>query len=478
MKSYQSTLAHHGRKPPAASTPLAANGQPQHAAAPPLTANGQAPAAASAPLDLPRPKGRNLRWVIIGIIALLTITNYLDRGNLSVAAPQIMQDLHISNAMMGVVLSAFVWPYAIMNLPTGWAVDRFGVKLLLALAAGLWSVVAILTGFARSVGAFIGLRIALGVSEAPLFPAALKATDKWFPEREKAAATSAYIAATQVGLALAPPVSTLLMEYFGWPAMFIIMGIFGFVALLGWLVVYREPEQHPRLHSDELRYITAGQLHRQEAPATQQGRVSLNEWSRLFRYASTWYMVIGGFCLQYVFWFYISWLPTYLQQAQGFTLNRAGLLSALPYIAGGVAVLIGGRFSDRLVVRGVDPFKARRYTIAGAAVMTALAMFVTAASTGPALAVALLTLGMFTYSLSSGNYWTLAAEAVTSKRLVASVSSIQNFGGFLGGACAPIVTGIVIDRFGGFVPAIVVAGAMAMISALMYGIALRRRLPV
>lgn len=238
---------------------------------PPHTANGQAHAATSAPLDLPRPKGRNLRWVIIGIIALLTITNYLDRGNLSVAAPQIMQDLHISNAMMWLVLSAFVWPYAIMNLPTGWAVDRFGVKLLLALAAGLWSVVAILTGFARSVGAFIGLRIALGVSEAPLFPAALKATDKWFPEREKAAATSAYIAATQVGLALASPVSTLLMEYFGWPAMFIIMGIFGFVALLGWLVVYREPEQHPRLHSDELRYITAGQQHRQEAPATQQG---------------------------------------------------------------------------------------------------------------------------------------------------------------------------------------------------------------
>lgn len=141
-------------------------------------------------------------------------------------------------------------------------------------------------------------------------------------------------------------------------------------------------------------------------------------------------------------------------------------------------MLIGGRFSYRLVVRGVDPFKARRDTIAGAAVMTALAMFITAASTGPALAVALLALGMFTYSLSSGNYWTLAAEAVTSKRLVASVGSIQNFGGFLGGACAPIVTGIVIDRFGGFVPAIVVAGAMAMISAVMYDIALRRRLPV
>jgi len=121
-----------------------------------------------------RPKGRNFRWVIVGIITILTLTNYLDRGNLSVAAPLIMQDLHISNTMMGVILSAFVWPYAIMNLPTGWAVDKFGAKVLMAVAAGVWSIVAILTGFARSVQGFIYLRVALGISEAPLFPSGIK----------------------------------------------------------------------------------------------------------------------------------------------------------------------------------------------------------------------------------------------------------------------------------------------------------------
>ena len=435
---------------------------------------------AAAHLNIARPKKHNLRWAIIGIITLLTITNYLDRGNLSVAAPVIMQSLHISNSMMGVILSAFVWPYAIMNLPTGWAVDRFGVKLLLSLAAGLWSIVALLTGFARSVEMFIGLRVALGVSESPLFPGALKATDKWFPEREKAAATSVYIAATQVGLALAPPISTVLLTLFGWPMMFIIMGLFGFVALIGWIVLYREPDQHPWLHKDEYHYITAGQPHvsAQEAGHEQETKLSVAEWRGLFKYPSTWFMVIGGFCLQYVFWFYISWLPTYLQQAQGFTLNRAGILSALPYIAGGVAVLIGGRFSDRLVIAGVEPFKARRYSVAGAAVLTALAMFATAGASGPAMAVTLLTVGMFTYSLSSGNYWTLAAEVVTTKRFVGSIGSIQNFGGFLGGACAPIVTGVVVDHFGGFVPALIVAGVLALVSAFMYGVALRTRLPV
>src|SRR5471032_1420435 len=107
--------------------------------------------ARAAALRAARPKGKNLRWVIIAIVTLLAVTNYLDRGNLSVAAPQIMHDLHISNTLMGVILSAFVWPYAIMNLPTGWAIDRFGAKLMLTLAAGLWSLVALLTGFARHV---------------------------------------------------------------------------------------------------------------------------------------------------------------------------------------------------------------------------------------------------------------------------------------------------------------------------------------
>jgi sugar phosphate permease len=437
--------------------------------------------ATAAALRAARPKGKNLRWVIIAVITLLTVTNYLDRGNLSVAAPQIMHDLHISNTMMGVILSAFVWPYAIMNLPTGWAIDRFGAKLMLTLAAGLWSLVALLTGFARHVEMFIGLRVALGVSEAPLFPAALKATDAWFPDHEKAVATSIYISATQVGLAIAPPAATVLLTAFGWPAMFIIMGTFGFIAVLGWVVIYREPAQHPWAHPDEKAYIQAGQLKAQNVEldiSAEHTTVSARDWISLFRYPTTWFMVIGGFSLQYVFWFYISWLPTYLQRAQGFTLNRAGFLAAVPYIAGGIAVLVGGKLSDVLIVRGVDPFKARRYLIAGAAVLTALTMFATAMSSSPSIAVVLLTLGMFTYSLSSANYWTLASNVATTKRFVASIGSIQNFGGFMGGACAPVATGILVDRFGGFVPALIVAGALALLSAFMYAVALRKRLPV
>lgn len=427
--------------------------------------------------DLQRPRGRNIRWLIIGVITVLTITNYLDRGNLSVAAPLIGKDLGISDTEMGVILSAFVWPYSLMNLPTGWAVDRFGARVMMTFAAGAWSIVAIATGLARSAGVLIGLRAALGVSEAPMFPAALKATDTWFPDREKALATGVYISATQVGLAISPPIATALMLAFGWPAMFVIMGLLGFVALAGWLALYRRPEKSRLVSRRELDYIHGGQAARAKASEVPE-KVSGREWVSLFRYPTTWVMIIGGFCLQYVFWFYITWLPTYLESAQHFTIKSAGMLAALPYIAGAVAVLVGGRVSDWLIVRGMDPMRSRKYTVATGALLTAVALFATVLSHGQAVAVALLTVGMFTYSLSSGVYWTLATNVVRTAKLVASMGSIQNFGGFLGGACAPVVTGVIIGHLGGFPTALTVTAILALISATMYGVVLRRRLPI
>lgn len=436
------------------------------------------PASGAATHDaVPRPRGRNLRWCIVAIITLLTLTNYLDRGNLSVAAPLIMKDLNISATMMGVILSAFVWPYAIMSLPTGWAIDRFGARVLMAFAAGLWTIVAVATGFARDFQTFIYLRIGLGISESPLFPAAIKATDAWFPDHEKALASSIYLSASQFGLAVAPPVATLLMVAYGWPMMFMIMGAFGCVALLGWLIIYREPDQHKWLHPEELAYIKAGQTARLKAQQSA-GVSDKAGWFALFAYPTTWIMMIGGFSLQYVLWFYISWLPTYLQKAQGFAINRAGFIAAIPYIAGGIAVVIGGKLSDTLVRRGSSPLKSRRIMLAASAILTGLSMFATAFCTSPTMAVCMLTVGMFAYSLSSANYWTLAAEAVTTKRMVASLAGIQNFGGFLGGGCAPILTGIAVDYMGGFVAALILAGSLAMFSAFMYGVVLRKKIPL
>lgn len=424
---------------------------------------------------LTRPRGHNLRWLIILVIVFVTITNYLDRGNLSVVAPVIGHQLHLSDAELGVALSAFVWPYAIANLPLGWATDRVGTKILMSIGIGAWSIVAMVTGFARSLAAFVVLRVLLGIGEAPMFPASLKAADHWFPDTEKAAATSTYIAATQVGLAISPPLATVILLAYGWPAVFVIMGAIGFIGLAGWLIIYHTPERHPWLHADEATYIRRGQLSHDEADVERPG---VADWVRLFRHPQIWTMMIGGFGLQYVFWFYITWLPSYLEKAQHFSISRAGWLAALPYIAGTVAVLLGGWISDRLVRRGMQPFTARRLVITAGALLTTITLFLTAISNGPTVAVVLLTIGMFTYSLSSGVYWALAANITTSRRMVASIGSIQNFGGFLGGACAPIATGILVGRFGGFFVALLVAAALTLLSAVMYGLLLRRRMSI
>jgi len=188
-------------------------------------------------------------------------------------------------------------------------------------------------------------------------------------------------------------------------------------------------------------------------------------------------MICGAFCLQYVFWFYISWLPTYLQKAQHISITRAGYVAALPFIAGAVGVLVGGKISDWLVLRGVVPFTARRVVVAVGALLTAGAMLATAFSTDTVTAVSLLTIGMFTYSLTTGCYWAVASDIMQTPRFVASISSIQNFGGFLGGACAPILTGVLLDHFGGFEAAIIVTSLLALTSAGLYGVMLRRSIP-
>jgi MFS family permease len=412
------------------------------------------------------------------IITALVIANYLDRANMSVAVPLIEKDLHLSHTTMGFILSAFVWPYAIMNLPSGWAIDRFGTKILVTIAAIAWSVIAALTGFAHSVGTFLGLRVGLGISEAPLFPAALKATNSWFPDFEKGKATSVYLAATQLGLAIAAPIATVLMQAFGWGKMFFIMGLIGLIAVVAWVAVYREPDEHPWLSEEERNYIQTGQMSHGETQAKAKEKIRIDEWLSLFKYQSTWAISCGAFCLQYVFWFYISWLPSYLEKAHGFSLKQTGHLASMPFLAGTIAVLIGGRISDGLIIRGMQPFSARRYVMAIGALLTAVCMFATAYSHGAVLAMVFLTLGMFTYSLTSASHWALAIDMMHSERFVASMGSIQNFGGFLGGACAPIVTGIVVDRFGGFRIAIMVAGFSVLVTAVMYGLVLRRRLPI
>ncbi|WEG11114.1 MFS transporter [Pullulanibacillus sp. KACC 23026] len=426
-----------------------------------------------------RPRGKNIRWTIVAVLTLLSIVNYLDRGNLSVAAPLIMKDLHISTAKMGFILSSFVWPYAVMNLPSGWAVDRFGTKILMTISVAIWSIVSVLTGFARAITAFILFRVVLGVGESVMFPAAIKATNAWFPKNEKGTATSIFICGTQIGLAISPLLCTALMLAFGWVPMFFIIGSIGFLALIGWVILYNDPEKHKWVSEVELAYIKKdSDEDKAEKETAKKTSVTWAQWFKLFGHYPIWAMMIGNFALQYLFWFYITWLPTYLVKAQGLSISKTGIYASLPFIAGALGVLLGGKISDLIIKGGRSRLDGRRLTIALGAFLTAIALLITAFAHSPGLAVTLLTIGMFTYSLCSAPIWALATDVVETPKFIASIGSIQNFGGFLGGAFAPIITGFLISSQGGFTLALIVTGILALISAVMYGLVLRKNIPV
>lgn len=188
------------------------------------------------------PKLSRRRWGIILILLLAAVVNYLDRANLSIANTTIAREFGFSGTEMGLLLSAFLWPYALANLPAGWLVDRFGAKKMFSGALGLWSAVTFLMGFVNTYSFFYGLRMLLGVAESPFFTSGIKITQSWFSEKDRGLPTSIINTGSQIANAIAPPVLTILLLWIGWRGMFMVVGLLGLPLLLAWLKFYRDPD--------------------------------------------------------------------------------------------------------------------------------------------------------------------------------------------------------------------------------------------
>ncbi|MCW2483816.1 MFS transporter, partial [Candidatus Symbiopectobacterium sp. NZEC135] len=182
-----------------------------------------------------------LRWSIILVLLIAAVVNYLDRANLSIANTTISKEFGFSSTQMGLLLSAFLWPYALANLPAGWLVDKFGPKKMFSWALGLWSGFTILAGFVNGYSMFYGLRMMLGISESPFFTSGIKITHRWFPSNERGLPTAIINTGSQIANAVAPPILTILLLTMGWRGMFIAIGLAGIPILLLWLKLYRNP---------------------------------------------------------------------------------------------------------------------------------------------------------------------------------------------------------------------------------------------
>ena len=251
------------------------------------------------------PRLKSVQRVALTLLVVAGVVNYIDRATLAVANPLIREELGLSIADMGYLLSAFLWAYAFSQLPTGAMVDRLGPRLLLTMGLSLWSFAQLLGGVVQNFGQFFGARVLLGVGEAPQFPTGARVVRDWFNQRDRGLATGVFNCASSLGTAIAVPLLTYLMLSFGWRAMFAIMGIAGLIVAALWYALYRNPGEMA-LTPRENAYRTQGD------PPGQRTKVTFREWKLLFRFKTTWGMIFGYFGCIYLTWIYTAWLPGYL----------------------------------------------------------------------------------------------------------------------------------------------------------------------
>jgi sugar phosphate permease len=406
------------------------------------------------------PRVKAVQRAALAMLVLAGVINYIDRATLAVANPLIRQDLGLSIADMGYLLSAFLWAYAFAQLPTGAMVDKLWPRLLLTFGLSLWSLAQFLGGLVQSFGQFFAARLLLGVGEAPQFPTGARVVRDWFHPRDRGLATGIFNCASSLGTAIAVPLLTFLMLSFGWRVMFMIMGVAGLAMAAVWYVFYRNPSDLD-LTAQEIAYRTQGD------PPGQRTVVTLREWRQLFRFRTTWGMILGYFGCIYLTWIYTAWLPGYLEIERHMSVKFTGFAAAVPFAWGVVGGLLGGYLADFLVRRGFSPVNSRRYpaTIAlcGTAACTVAAAFVTS----NALAIAFISASLFLLYVTSTCAWALSSVAAPTN-CTASIGAMQNFGGYLGGALAPTVTGLIVQQTGSFVPALVVGALIGVASAASY----------
>jgi ACS family D-galactonate transporter-like MFS transporter len=404
-----------------------------------------------------------IRWLMISMCFLANAINFIDRANLAIASPSIQSDLGVDATEMGLILSAFFWTYAFLQLPAGWFIDKVGVRVSLALAVGWWSLFTMATGLSRSVSQLIGTRLMLGVGEAAALPSFAKVAFNWFPRVERGLASSIFDSGSRVGSALSLPLVAWLISIAGWQGSFIITGLLGIVWALAWWFIYRDPERYRSIAPKAVEALLAQRG--SQAVATQSVEVS---WLDLFRYRTIWGIMIGLFCLNFAIYFFITWFPSYLLQARGFSLSELGTLGMLPALLAIPGGWLGGYVSDRLFKRGWTATRARKTCLVGGMLMSstiALSAFVE--STGACLA--LFALAYASLSFAGANVWTVVSEIAPTPNHVASIGGIQNFAGNLAGILITTFTGVMLTiTRGSFLIPLSVAGALCVVGALSY----------
>jgi MFS transporter, ACS family, D-galactonate transporter len=371
---------------------------------------------------------------------------------LGVAAPKLRQLYDIPPDKMGILLSSWNWSYTGALSVAGPIIDRFGPWISMAVGSAIWGVSTLLLPLAAGYTGLLLMRVAFGLGQGCLIPCTSTSISSIFPAKERTRAVSVAFTGNSIGLALAAPLAAVILSKWGWEWVFYIVGGASLILTLLWVVLY------PVKLIGRARPLSASPSDSEAVRAP---------WLSLFRYRSTWGIAFGQFGYLYAYYFFVTWLPSYLVDERGMTILKSGFVSFLPFFAGVLGTLVGGWLGDSMIARGVSPTVTRKSIIGWGLIGSTVMVIAAAYIENVWLAVALITMCVGSLRLATASANSLPID-LAPRNVLASVTAIQNFFGNVGGTLAPILTGFLIKASGTFVSSLVLAGGMATLGAISY----------
>ncbi|MET1023089.1 MAG: MFS transporter, partial [Pseudoxanthomonas sp.] len=401
-----------------------------------------------------------VRWMIVGMIAVATVINYIDRNALAVMWPEIAKDVGATKEDYALLVTVFMLFYAAGQFVFGRLFDIIGTRMGFALSIGVWSISIALHSVTHSILSFSIVRAMLGISEAGAWPGAVKANAEWFPARERALAQGIFNAGASVGAIISAPLIALLFLWLGWRGTFILVGAIGFVWLLPWLIVYRAgPDKHPWVSEAERVLILDKPLHADSDPAPEY----LPTVRELMSHRQSWGIVVSRFFLDPIWWLFVSWLPIYLAETFGFDIKQIGIFAWVPYVGAAIGSLLGGWLSGRLIARGWSVDRARKWSITAGCVVMAPALLGAVLATDPLWAVITIAAVLFGFQVAIGNIQTLPGDLFSGK----SVGSMAGIGGMAAVAGTLITTWLVpVMTAKSYAPIFILVAALVPLSLI------------
>lgn len=406
------------------------------------------------------------RWFIVFLLFAITVVNYIDRAAISYAIPLMQRDLGLSSPDVGVILGAFGLGYAVTTLIGGFAVDRYGARLVLTVAAVLWSLSIGATASASGFALLYAARLLLGVSEGPNFPALTGAVSHWLPPRERTTALANALVAVPLALAIGGPVVTQLLSWLDWRETFAVLLVVSLAWVPLWFFLFRDDPADSRFVDEtELAHIRS-----QDRATPRASHGPLKAWpsARTLKTLLTNRTLVANYWAFFVFgyflFFFMSWLPTYLKQKYGLDLRTIGLFSVLPWVSAAVVLWLLGRLSDHLLATTARLRVARSYLIAGSQFIAALAIIPVALTDSLAIAIAGITVAVAASMGANAAYYAVNVD-ITPQR-AATALGIMDFGFAISGFLAPAITGWVLQMRGSFVDGFLLMAGLALSSVL------------